>query len=85
MITDLLLYIFYWFIRAVILLFPAAGTISSDMDSAFTTITGLYAKINNIFPVDTLLICLGILITIEGYIFSYKLIKWAYNKIPGIN
>jgi len=33
----------------------------------------------------TLLAILVIVVGVETHIFSYKLIKWVYNKIPGVN
>jgi hypothetical protein len=47
---------------------------------------GNYMSILNlVLPISTLFTIFTTYIGIELGIFTYKLIKWIYNKIPGIN
>ena len=86
--------IFYWIVRvfiyllnlvtAPILLLPVAA-LSVDLVGTLTQ-AGNYLALFDIFlPVGTLLIVFGIVISIEAGYFTYKVAKWIYNKIPGIN
>lgn len=85
--------IFYWLIRVFLylidlitvplVLLPVA-TLSVNLTGTLTQ-AGNYLALFDIFlPVGMLLTLFGIVITIEGGYFSYKVVKWIYNKIPGV-
>ena len=45
-----------------------------------------YLALFDIFlPISTLITVFVIVVSIEGGYFTYKAVKWVYNKIPGIN
>ena len=65
-------------------LLPVAS-LSVDLTGTLTQ-AGNYLALFNIFlPVATLLVVFGIVVSIEAGYFTYKVAKWIYNKIPGIN
>ena len=65
-------------------LLPVAS-LSVDLAGTLTQ-AGNYLALFDIFlPIGTLFTVFGIVITIEGGYFTYKGVKWIYNKIPGIN
>jgi hypothetical protein len=86
--------IFYWIIRVFLylldlitvplLLLPVAS-LSVNLTGTLTQ-AGNYLALFDIFlPIGMLLTLFGIVVTIEGGYFTYKVAKWIYNKIPGIN
>lgn len=87
MITTGLLYLIYGFIRIIItpLLYLDDVQPNSDLTASISFSSGLLSSLNNIIPTNTLLIILGILIVYEIMLGGYKIIKWVYNKIPGVN
>lgn len=71
-------------ITSPLLLLPVAN-LSSSLTSALTT-AGNYLAIFDIFvPLGTLFTVVGLMLGIEAGYFTYKGIKWLYNKIPGVN
>ena len=86
--------IFYWIIRVFLylldlvtvplLLLPVAS-LSVNLTGTLTQ-AGNYLALFDIFlPISTLITVFAIVVTIEGGYFTYKAVKWVYNKIPGIN
>jgi hypothetical protein len=70
-------------ITAPLLLLPTAS-LSVNLTGTLTT-AGNYLALFDIFlPVGTLLTVFGIIVSIEAGYFSYKVVKWIYNKIPGV-
>jgi hypothetical protein len=70
-------------ITAPLLLLPTAS-LSVDLTGTLTQ-AGNYLALFDIFlPVGTLLTVFGIIVSIEAGYFSYKVVKWIYNKIPGV-
>lgn len=70
-------------ITAPLLLLPVAS-LSVNLTGTLTT-AGNYLALFDIFlPVGMLLTTFGIIISIEAGYFSYKVVKWIYNKIPGV-
>lgn len=62
-----------------------AVSLPDNIAAAAATASNYLANMNQIFPVSTLLAVLFLVLVVEGTIFFYKLIRWVYNKIPGIN
>jgi hypothetical protein len=87
MITYWILQIFVYLlslITAPLLLLPVAS-LSVDLTGTLTT-AGNYLALFDIFlPVAMLLTVFGIVVSVEGGYFSYKVVRWIYNKIPGVN
>lgn len=87
MIIDILLYLVYLFL--VVLTAPfrlfSNVTLDSGMGQALSSAKDYIASLQPIFPVNTLLIVLGIMVVIEIAIFGYKGIMWIIKKIPGIS
>lgn len=57
----------------------------SDLSNAITNVQGFYNTLDPIFPVGTLLIVIGVVLTVELALFAYKAIMWIIRKIPGIS
>jgi hypothetical protein len=87
MITDILLSTFAIIIGFVIspLTLLADVTIPVPLLQAVANVKDSYSSFNPLFPVDTLLGILGIIVAIELAIFTYKAIYWLIKKIPTIS
>lgn len=87
MIVSLLLYIIYYFVLFILTplrLFPDVS-LPAGVLSAITTAGTYLALVSQVIPLTDLLGAFAASIVIENYHFVYKVIKWIYNKIPGVN
>ena len=60
---------------------------TSTIETGITTANSYIHVLYGIFPLTTtgLLVILGLLFAVETFIGVYKIVKWVWNKIPGIN
>ena len=84
MITRLLLEIVYFFSRFILSLLPTAS-LSSDFTTALSQAASYLNTLNDFLPLTALFGAISALLGVELVIAIYKLVKWAYNKIPGVN
>jgi hypothetical protein len=87
MITSAILGILFVFLLGVTAPFRLLSdvTLPADIAAAINTAgSGLFI-INQVLPVTTILTIFGLFLTVEGFIFVYKLIMWVLRKIPGIS
>lgn len=87
MIISVLLSIVYGFVLGVSLIVSSFGEVTpnSNITSAVAFVSSYYSTINTYFPVDQILLCVAVLFTFDTAVFLYKLVRWAYQKVPGIN
>lgn len=87
MITDALLGILLSFINFITRYFTTQADvpISNFLTTSVTTAASYYSAMNFIFPFDTLFQIIAFELTFEALFFIYKLIRWAYQKVPGVN
>jgi hypothetical protein len=52
---------------------------------AVNNVQGFYSSLNPIFPVDALLVCIGIIVALEAVLLVYKAMMWLIKKIPMIS
>jgi len=87
MITTGILYLIYFFITAVLsplLLFDDV-TIPTSITSSISSASSYLHILDTVIPIDSLIAIISIVVIIETGIFTYKLIRWVYQKIPGVN
>lgn len=86
MIVDLLLNFFYVFVQGIAFLISQLGDVvpNPSIAYAFSQMTGYYSALNSYLPVDTILLIVAFDLVFEGSYLAYKLIRWAYSKVPGI-
>lgn len=86
MIVYYLILIFLYLlglITAPLQLLPVAS-LSVNLSGALAS-AGNYLALFDIFlPIGTLFTVFGIVLAIEAAYFTYKAVRWVYNKIPGI-
>lgn len=87
MITSGLLYLLFAFIKIITLPIRYLGDVSPDnrLSTAIAEASGYISAVDSFLPINTLLIVFGVLVGYEVILALYKVIKWVYNKIPGVN
>lgn len=86
MITDFFLRVLYdvaTFVLNALNVFDDFS-LSSDFLTSFTTAVGYANALVDLLPITTLYICLGVLLTVEIGINSFKGIMFIVKKIPGL-
>lgn len=87
MITTGILYLIFAFIALVLsplLLFPDVA-VNSSVASAISTAGQQIGALDLVIPTSTFITFFLLFLAVETGIFTYKLIKWVYIKIPGVN
>lgn len=87
MISTILINIVYLFVSAIVAIFRSFGPVTADsaITSGIATISQYISPLNTILPIDTIVDILLFDIAFESLYFTYKLIKWGYSKVPGVN
>jgi len=84
MLIDTVLNLIYSVVAGFLNLIPDVS-LSDSIIGAIATANGYLAGLNTIAPVGTLLVIMGLFLTIEGVILVIKIINWFIRKIPTIN
>lgn len=87
MITNALLSMLIAFLNGVLSLLGSQGDvpINNGLTSAVATAGAGFAAIAPIFPVALLIAANLFILKFDGIHLVYKLIRWGYQKIPGIH
>lgn len=87
MITDALLGILLSFVNAIASFFTTQADVpvSNFLTTSISTAAGYYSAMDLIFPFGTLFAIIAFELTFEALFFIYKLVRWAYSKVPGVN
>lgn len=87
MIFDFILNSIYYLVTFMIDGLKLLGTVSPDSNitNGLLTISSYLSPLNSILPLTTIISILIFDLTFEGLYFTYKLIKWGYTKVPGVN
>lgn len=84
MITDAFLYVIYGIVYVIsqpILLLDNV-VIPEGVWTAFTNIIGYLKALDSFLPMSTILILLGISVSIEVSYLTYKLFMWVVKRFP---
>jgi len=87
MITNLIILAFYslaWAVYMILSLIPVVS-FPAELSTAMQNISAYIGAVDNFIPVSTVLIILGLFLTIESAVLIFKVIQWIIKKIPGIN
>jgi len=87
MITTIILFLIYGLLFVIISPIRLLPDVSLPVEITqnITTFRGYLTSIDAIFPITTLLIIFGLLLSVELAIFTYKVIMWLIKKIPTID
>lgn len=61
------------------------ATLPANITNSFTLVAPLWNQLQNIFPMDTLLTILQLVIATEAVILVLRAFLWILKKIPGIS
>lgn len=84
MITTLILMAIYYAITLLLLpitLLPDVS-ISTGVNSYLTSLVSYLAVLNTYFSVSDLFVVIGLIISLELIIASYKIIMWVIRRFP---
>lgn len=87
MITTILLYIILTilnFLLTPLKLLPDASLPDSFIN-AMTSASAYITPLNSFLPIDTIILIIGLVISIEVIVNAFILINWAIKKIPTIS
>jgi len=84
MIADFLLSIPAYILQAMVSPLPEGGSTPVEWVSAVYSIWSYVNSFSYIVPVNTLLFCLGIAMTMHLVVFAWDAIHWVIRKIPGM-
>lgn len=87
MILNGILLLVHLFLAWLITYILPAGDVSASaaVVSAVSTAGGYLAALRDFIPSTTILLATGALFVFEFLYAVYKMIRWAYQKIPGVN
>lgn len=84
MIADFLLSIPAYIIQAMISVLPDGSALPVEWVNAVYSIWSYVNSFSFIVPVNTLLFCLGISLTMHFGVFAWEALNWVIRKIPGM-
>lgn len=87
MITNLVINIIYGFVLIIVQVLSVLGTvsISNEIQVGIDYAVQVLSSVDNVIPITVLFAIIILDLAIELAIFTYKTVKWAYSKVPGIN
>lgn len=83
MITSLILSVFMAIINTIFQALPNASSLPSGVNNAFGSLAGWLASADAIFPVDTLLQIVGIIVLVEVSIWTVKISLRLFAMVRG--
>jgi len=87
MILDYLLNIGYNFILDKIIgVFTALPdvTANNDLTTAIISFKGYFSSVDNFVPLSVIFAIIAFELSFELSVFTYKLVRWGYQKVPFI-
>lgn len=87
MILNLLMNLLMGFMGGIINLLGQAGSVPANnaLTEAVTTAAGYYVTFSPFLPMTLLLAANLLILQFDGAYLFYKLVRWAYRKIPGVS
>jgi hypothetical protein len=87
MITDALLNLVYFFVASIVFVFSGFGdvTVSPNISAGFSAMQPYYSALGDILPIATILSIITFVLLFDLALLTYRLIRWAYQKVPGVN
>lgn len=82
MITTALINSAYYVLGFFIAIFPISQGFPSEVAQAFTYIGGYAGMLDPLVPLDTLATTVGIVLSIELLILTFRMLEWIFSKLP---
>lgn len=84
MITQAILSIYYSMTNGLINLMPTFSVQQEVINGAQSFLQSM-ANINQIFPINTLITCLGIIIGYHMFTLGFYIVNWVIRKVPTVS
>lgn len=84
MITTAVLNILLQFVNWAVGQLPGVSSTSS-ISTGVAAASAYVSSIAQVFPVLTLMAIVSFVLVFDGFWIAYQVIRWVYQKIPGIN
>lgn len=86
MISTILLNILYLFALGITTIIATFGDVSANsaITTGLSTMATYYMSLNEYLPINTLVAIIAFDLVFELAVFIYKLVRWGYQKVPGI-
>lgn len=87
MIITAILKIFYTFALGITWLISEFGDVSQNnaITSSIVTFKNYYVALDAFVPLSVIVAIIAFDLALEGAVYLYKLLRWAYSKVPFIN
>lgn len=87
MLTDLFLSLVYEFVSLIARIVSNWGTVSADngISTSILAVKSYYLALYDFIPLTTIIAIAIFVLVFEGIYGTYKLVRWGYQKIPGVN
>lgn len=87
MISTVILNILYIFVLGITILIGDFGDVSENnaITNGISALKGYYMSLNDFLPIDVIVAIIAFDLAFEAVLFLYRLLKWAYTKIPGVS
>ena len=87
MITDTILSLIYYFVYSIVFLISSFGdvAVSPSITAGIESMASYAVSLSDIFPVGTIFSIMAFVIIFDTALLTYRLIRWGYQKVPGIN
>ncbi len=84
MITTAFFNLAYFLASGFISIFPSGTGFATAIHTAASTLGGYLSLVDNVVPVATLGICMGLVVAAEILVFGFKTFKWIFSHVPQI-
>ena len=87
MITDAILNLVHFFVQGIVLIFALLGdvTVSPSITAGIEAIKPYYMAIDPIFPIGVVVGIIAFDVIFEAALLLYRLVRWGYQKVPGVS
>jgi len=82
MIFTGFVYVVAYLLGSIIAFLPTSTGFPASVASSFTTFAGYVQILNTLLPISTLATVLGIIISVDIAIFTFKTLKWLVSHLP---
>jgi len=82
MITSAFVFATYYLLNLIIQVFPLSAGFPVEVAAAFQYVGSYFQMLDPIVPVETFGTVVGILVSVELVILTYRIVEYIYSKVP---
>jgi len=87
MIVTIILNILYFFAYGITTVISSFGDVTANnaISEGIALMAGYYISLDEYLPITTLVAIVAFDLVFELAVFVYKLVRWGYQKVPGVS